>query len=123
MKHAALLAFGAVLGLAAPCLAQAECQRPAAPETKIDGGKATMDELLAMKSQVSEFLTASDTFQGCVINELKAKKEEATANKTKVDPAVAKAADASIKQNQADKERVGSDFNAAAKAYKAAHPS
>lgn len=123
MKYASILAFGAALGLAAPGVALADCQRPAAPATKIDGAKATMEEIQAAKTGVIAFMTASDDYQTCLIEEVKAKRAEASAAKTKLDPAVAKAADDSIKANQADKERVGADFNAAAKAYKAAHPS
>ena len=123
MKYASILALGALVGLAAPGLALAECQRPATPDGKIDGAKATMEEMMAAKTAVTSFMTASDAYQGCVIDELQAKKAEAAAAKTKLDPALAKAADAKIKANQTDKERVGADFNAAAKAYKAAHPS
>lgn len=123
MKYASILAFGALLGASVPALALAECQRPAVPAAKIDGAKATMEEIQAAKKDVMAFMTASDDYQNCVIEEVKTKRDAATANKTKLDPAVTKAADESIKANQADKERVGADFNAAAKAYKAAHPS
>ena len=123
MKYASILAFGAALGLAAPGVALADCQRPAAPAAKYDGAKATMEEIQAYKKEVMDFMTASDTYQTCLIDEVKAKRDAATAAKTKLDPAVPKAADDSIKSNQAEKERVGADFNATAKAYKAAHPS
>ena len=123
MKYASILALGAVLGLAAPGLALAECQRPTAPSAKIDGAKATVDEIQALRKDVMAFMTASDEYQTCLIDEVKAKREAATAAKAKLDPAIAKAADNNIKANQADKERVGADFNAASKAYKAAHPS
>jgi hypothetical protein len=123
MKYASILALGALLGLAAPGLALAECQRPAAPVAKADGAKATMEEIQALKKDVVAFMTASDEYQGCLIDEVKAKRDEAAANKTKIDPAIPKAADEKIKENQADKERVGAEFNATAKAYKAAHPS
>ena len=46
----------------------------------------------------------------------------AKAAQTKVDPAVEAAAKADLDGNQADKEAVGAAFNAAVKAYKAAHP-
>lgn len=123
MKHASILAFGALLGLSAPGMALAECQRPAVPAAKVDGAKATMEEMTAAKDAVMGFMTASDAYQACVIEELQAKKAEAAVAKTKLAPGLAKAADANIKANQADKERVGADFNAAAKAFKAAHPS
>lgn len=122
MKFAAILMAGAMLGLAGPALADAACTRPEAPAA-VDGTSATMEQLLAAKSAVTDFIAASDTFQTCVINDLDAQKKAAKAAKTKLDPAIAKAADASVSANQADKERVGQAFNSAAKAYKAAHPS
>lgn len=123
MKYASILAFSALLGLSAPGLALAECQRPSAPAAKLDGAKATMEEMMAAKNAVMSFMTASDEYQGCVLGELDAKKAEAAAAKTKLSKAVSKEADDKIKANQADKERVGADFNAAAKAFKAASPS
>lgn len=123
MKSASILVLSAALGLAAPSLAlAATCDRPAAP-ANVDGSKATLDELKAAKGAVTTFMTASDTYQSCVLDDLAAQRAAATAAKTKLDPAVAKAAEEKVNQNQADKERVGVDFNAAVKAYKAAHPS
>lgn len=122
MNKAAILALGAVLGLAAPGLALADCQRPTAPAS-IDGKTATMEQVTAAKQAVITFMSDSDTYQSCVIDEFKAKKAAADASKTKLDPKLAKAADADVSANQADKEKVGGDFNTAAKAYRAAHPS
>jgi hypothetical protein len=123
MKFASILALSTALGLAAPGLAfAAACDRPN-PPARIDGAKATLDELKAAKGSVTEFMTASDAYQGCVLDDLAAQRAAATAAKTKLDPAVTKAAQEKVDQNQADKERVGADFNAAVKAYKAAHPS
>lgn len=122
MKYASILALGAALGLAAPGLALAECQRPAAPAA-VDGGKATLQEMVAAKNAVTAFMTASDDYQTCLVDEVKTKSAAAEAAKAKLDPAVQKAAETLISDNQADKERVGKHFNAAAKAYKAAHPS
>lgn len=121
MKHAAMLALSAALGLAAPGLAPA-CERPTAPPG-IDGGAATLQQMLAAKSAVADFMAASDSFQDCVNNDVKAQKAAAAAAKTQMDPAVLKSANEQVGANQADKERVGAAFNAAVKAYKAAHPS
>jgi hypothetical protein len=120
MKFAAILTAGAMLGLAGPALA-ADCVRPEAPAA-VDGATATMEQLLAAKAAVTAFITASDTYQTCLIDDLDAQKKAAKASKTKLDPAASKDADAKMSANQADKERVGQSFNAAAKAYKAAHP-
>jgi len=122
MNKASILALGAVLGLVAPGLALADCQRPTAPAA-IDGKTATLEQLTAAKQAVMSFMSDSDTYQSCVIDEFKAKKAAADAAKTKLDPKLAKATDADVSANQADKEKVGGEFNTAAKAYRAAHPS
>jgi hypothetical protein len=122
MKLQLVLALGAVLGAAAPSLAMAECQRPAAPAA-VDGAKVTLEQLMTAKQAVIAFMSASDDYQACVIKDVTDQKAAAKAAKTKFDPAIAKAADARVSENQADKERVGADFNTAAKAYRAAHPS
>jgi hypothetical protein len=121
MKFAAMMTAGALACLAGPALA-ADCVQPQAP-APVDGSTATMEQLLAAKTAVTEFIKASDAFQTCVIDDIAAQKKAAKAAKTKFDPAIAKAADAKVSANQADKERVGQAFNTAAKAYKAAHPS
>lgn len=118
----AVLIGAAIFGWAGSALAQDACTKPAAP-VAVDGAKASMEELLAAKKQVTEFIGASDTYQTCVLDGLEAHRKAAKAEKRKVDPAVQKMADANIAANQSDKERVGADFNAAARAYKAAHPS
>ena len=122
MNKAAILALGAALGLAAPGLALADCRAPTAPAA-VDGKTATMDQLMEAKKAVTSFIGDSDAYQSCVIDAFKAQKKAAEGSKTKLDPGLAKAAEAAVNQNQAEKERVGADFNAAAKAYKAAHPS
>jgi len=122
MNKAAILALGAALGLAAPGLALADCRAPTAPAA-VDGKTATMDQLQAAKTAVGTFMTDSDAYQACVIDALKAQKDAAAAAKTKFDPALAKTAEADLDANQAEKQRVGADFNAAVKAYRAAHPS
>jgi hypothetical protein len=122
MKHASILALSAALGLAVPAVALAQCDRPA-PPAAVDGAKASLDQLTQAKGAVTKFLTDSDAYQSCVLDDLAAQRAKATAAKTKLDPAVTKAAEQSVNSNQADKERVGSEFNAAVKAFKAAHPS
>jgi hypothetical protein len=116
------LALGAVLSLSAPALALAACSAPP-PPAAIDGAQATMAQLASAKDSVVAFMGASDSYQDCLIAELSAQKKAAKAARTKLDPAVKKATDDAISVNQADKEKVGGDFNAAVKAYKAAHPS
>ena len=79
--------------------------------------------MIAAKTSVTDFMSASDDYQKCVLDDLQAQRTAATQAKTKLDPAISKAAEAKVSQNQADKERVGAAFNAAVKAFKAAHPS
>ena len=123
MKHASILVLSAALGLAAPGLAlAAACVRPTAPAA-IDGASATLDQLRAAKTGVTDFMTASDTYQGCLVDDLAAQRAAAKAAKTNLDPAVAKAVETRINENQADKEKVGAAFNAAVKAFRTAHPS
>jgi Skp family chaperone for outer membrane proteins len=121
MKFASL-ALGAALSIAAPALAFAACERPS-PPASVDGAAVTMDQLVAAKNGVTAFITASDDYQSCVLADLAAQQKAAKKGGPKLDPAVKKTADDSISGNQADKEKVGTDFNAAVKAYKAAHPS
>jgi hypothetical protein len=122
MKLTLTLAVAGLLASSAPALAQSACTRPG-PPAPVDGATVTMDQLMAAKKDVSDFIAASDTYQGCLIDDLNAQRATAKANKTKVDKSVVTDVDAKIKGNQADKESVGNGFNSAIKAYKAAHPS
>jgi hypothetical protein len=122
MKLSVILIAGAAMAFAGSAMAQGACVRPAAPAA-MDGTTATLEQLLANKTDVATFIGASDTFQTCVLGDLAAKKAAAKKAKANLDPAVVKAAEDEVSANQADKERVGTAFNAAAKAYKAAHPS
>jgi hypothetical protein len=122
MKLAAIFMAGATFALAGSAMAEASCVRPTAPAA-VDGATASLEQLLAAKTEVAAFIGASDTYQTCVLDDLVAQKAAAKANKTKLDPAVIKAGQAQVDANQKDKESAGKAFNAAAKAYKAAHPS
>jgi|KBSSwiStaDraftv2_1062776.scaffolds.fasta_scaffold28696_8 hypothetical protein len=122
MKPVVVFSVLGLLGIAGPALAEGACTRPTAPATP-DGATVTMEQLVAAKAEVGAFMTASDTYQTCVIDSLAAARKDAKANKKKIDPAVVKEADANISANQSDKVKVGDAFNGAVKAYKAAHPS
>lgn len=122
MKFAAILIAGATLALAGPAMAEGACARPTAPVV-VDGATATFEQLVASKNAVIAFMGASDTFQSCVLADLASQRDAAKKNRTKLDPAIATALQAQVDENQADKERAGAAYNAAAKAYKAAHPS
>jgi hypothetical protein len=118
----ACLALGAVLSLSAPAIASAACSRPT-PPVALDGATITMEQLSAGKTAVMGFMSASDSYQECLLADIAAQKKAAKKAKTKLDPAVAKATEDAITANQTDKEAAGAAFNEAVKAYKAAHPS
>lgn len=122
MRLAAILMAGAALGLAGPAAAEGVCVRPAAPAVA-DGAALTLEQLQAVKGEVAAFLAASDAYQTCLVDELLAQRAAAKATKAKIAPEVVKANAARLDENQADKERAGAGYNAAVRAYKAAHPS
>lgn len=122
MKLALILAVGGVLGAAGPALAQtAACERPT-PPAPVNGAALNLDQLAVAKKSVTDFIAASDVYQGCLIDSLNAQREAAKAAKTKFDKSIADDVNGKISANQADKESVGKSFNDAVKAYKAAHP-
>ena len=123
MKYVSLTALCAAFALAAPGFAlAASCDKPAEPAA-IDGAQSSLQQMIAAKTSVATFMTASDDYQKCVLDDLAAQRAAATAAKTKLDPAAAKAAEDKVGENQQAKERVGAAFNSAVKAYKTAHPS
>jgi len=97
------------------------CTRPAAP-APVDGATATIEQMKAANAAAAGFMTASDSYQTCILAELAEKKKAAKKAKTKVDPAIESAIDADIKANQTDKVTTGEAYNGAVRAYKAAHP-
>lgn len=121
MKLAAISLAGAMLMAAGVAHAQETCTRPTAP-TIVNGATATLEELQASKAAVMAFMSASDAYQTCVIDDITAQRAAAKAAKKRFDPAIAKAADKKTSENQADKVKVGADYNTAAKAYRTAHP-
>ena len=118
-SHAVVAA--AALSLAAGS-AFAACERPTPPAIPAPEG-ATMEQVLAAKAQAAAFITASDAYQTCVLDDIDAQKAAAKKAKVKFDSAINKAGQAQVDANQADKVKVGAAFNALVKAYRAAHPS
>lgn len=115
------LAAALTIGLAAPAFAQSACQEPIAPAA-VDGNTATKEQVKAALQDVKTFLKQSDDYQQCLLVELDAAKLAAKKDKKDIDPSLPAAVDAKVKANQALKERVGAEFNAAAQAYNAKHP-
>ena len=121
MRLALVLAAG-LLATAASAHAETACTRPQPPAV-VDGATATGEQIRASQAAAAAFLTASDAYQSCVVDSVKAQRDAAKDARKTFDKSIAKAADAELAANQADKESVGKAFNAAVHAFKAAHPS
>jgi hypothetical protein len=118
------LASCLVLAMAAPALADSSsCYEPIAPAA-VDGKTATEAQLKSSLADVKEFIKQSDDYQSCVISDLQEQKRQAARTKDKkpIDPSIESDANARVAKNQALKEQVGGEYNAAVTAYKAAHP-
>ncbi len=121
MLKTLVLAAALAIGTAAPALAESACQEPIAPAA-VDGNTATSAQLHAAVVDVKTFIKQSDDYQECLYRDLKAQADQAKKDKKDLDPAIAADVDAKVKANQALKERIGAEFNAAATAYNAKHP-
>ncbi len=110
-----------MLASAVPALADSACAEPIAPAA-LDGNTATTAQMSAAHDDVMTFLKQSDDFQVCVLREFHEAQAAALKDKKELDPAIGPAADSKIKANQALKEKVGAEYNAAVIAYKAKHP-
>jgi flagellar biosynthesis GTPase FlhF len=119
------LASVMVLAMAAPALADASsCYEPIAPAA-VDGNTATEAQLKSSLSDVKDFIKASDDYQTCLISDLQEQKRQAARSKDKkpLDPSIEADVNARVSKNQALKEQVGNEYNAAVHAYQAKHPS
>jgi len=78
--------------------------------------------LYEANKDVVAFIKASDDYQSCLLADLQSQIDAAKDNKKELDPAIKKAIEAKGDANQKLKESVGKAYNAAAAAYKQAHP-
>ena len=115
------LASALLLAGALPAMAQAPCTAPVAPAT-VDGATATQPQMVAGITAVKAFIAASDTYQACLVADLKSQKDAAAAASKPFDPAIEKAIDAKGLDNQAQKEKVGAEINASVGVFKKLHP-
>jgi hypothetical protein len=115
------LASALLLASAVPSFAESLCSEPIAPAA-IDGSTATGDQIKAALADVKAFLKQSDDYQDCLNREFVAKMDDAKKNKKDPDPAWDADRKKKIEANQALKEKVGAEFNAAGAAYNAKHP-
>ena len=116
------LAAAALVIFAAPALAAGACDEPFAPAA-IDGSKATLDQMKGAQTDVKNFMTQSDDYQTCLLDDFKNQQEAAAKAKDPkpLDPSIKAGVDKKIDANQRMKEKIGAEFNAAVIAYKAAH--
>ena len=121
MTRGILLTTAAFVMLAAPAFAQDKCSAPNAP-TIPNGKTAATAELVQAQKDVVAFIKSSDDYQICILAAITAAENEAKENKKAPDPAIRKALEAKGDANQKLKETVGKAYNAAAAAYKQAHP-
>jgi hypothetical protein len=88
-----LLCGAMAIALAAPAAAQDQCVAPTAP-TIPDGARSTKVQITKALDEVKAFVTASDEYQACMLRQITA--------------------------NQKDKERIGAEYGASARAFNAA---
>jgi hypothetical protein len=113
-----------LLGMAAPAFADSSsCYEPIAPAAT-DGNAATEAQLKSTLAEVKDFIKASDDYQTCLLSDLQEQKRKAlqSKDKTPLDPSIEADVKAKVAKNQALKEQVGGEYNAAVQAYKAKHP-
>lgn len=116
------LAAAVILASAVPAAAESLCSEPIAPAA-VDGAKVTAEQLHTNLVDVKTFLKQSDQYQDCVNKEWVVARDTAFRSKKELDPALTTDRDNKIKANQALKEKVGAEYNAAAQTYVKLHPS
>ena len=117
-----VLALVLLTGGTAPAMAQQpDCQAPIAPVAP-DGRTSTQAQMMAAVTDAKNFIAQSDVYQQCLLNYVKAQKDQATKDKTTFDKFIESEAMKKVSQNQADKEKVGSEINGAIAVYKQSHP-
>jgi hypothetical protein len=96
--------LAAALCTAASPVFAAHCSQPYAPDMSLSAG-AGKDAVSQLRQDVQAFMTASDVYQQCLIDE------------SNSDPSFKPKADKLIDANQADKQRAGDAINALVKQF------
>jgi hypothetical protein len=117
---------GIYLGIAlalygVPALAQDSCVVPYAP-TVPQGASATREQILSTRDLVMAFIKASDDYQNCLRVYLDQQTQLAAREQRQVDAALRASVLAKADANQREKERTGTELNAAVRAYNTANP-
>lgn len=115
------LALILLVGCALPAAAQSSCQIPIAPAAP-DGKNSTQAQMKAGIGDANRFMKDSDVYQQCLVDYVKAQKDQAAKDKTTFDVSIEADAMKKIKENQDEKVKVGGDVNAAIGVFKASHP-
>lgn len=107
--------------LSASAFAQGRCTEPFEPVVP-DGTTSTQASLAQANRDVVSYMRATQEYEQCLLAEFNAKEREAKDSKKGLDPSVRKTLDDKADALQAKKQRVGTTYNNAYKAFKAAHP-
>ena len=100
-----LLLTMAILGLAGPALGQPRCSKPYAPAVT-PNAKTSAKDMMVMRGDVTAFIAAVDVYQTCL---------------SRMPPSLNR--EALLAASQAEKARVGKEFNAYVRVFKASNPS
>jgi hypothetical protein len=122
MLRSLVLSGAVLIACASPVLAQTTCVPPFAPVIP-NGATASLEDIRRAKSEYEAFDTASNTYQECIVREIQIHKADAARRGKDLDQTRLDALRARGNANQREKERAGSEYNAAARAYREAHPS
>ena len=120
MSFKFMLAAAFVAASVAPALADS-CSEPI-PPTSVDGATATKEQMTQARDDTVRYIKASDDYQACLFADMKAQKLEAVKAKKPFDSAIEDRVNAKVKDNQAEKEKIGAEYNAATVFYKGKHP-
>jgi len=125
MRNRVSLSVAALVLFALPAAAQDRCVVPYAP-TVPKGMTASREQILTARDQVTAFLKASEDYQSCLKLYLEQQMEEARRDPRNNSPEsvamMKRAIENRAGANQREKERTGTEFNEAVKAFNAAHP-
>jgi hypothetical protein len=121
MRKIFLLAILATAAGIGPALAQANCDAPIAPLAP-NGRTVSQQQLSAAITDAKNFIAQSDVYQQCLLNSVKAQKDQAVTDKKPFDPYIETTINKKIDDNQKTKIQVGNEINTAVNDYKTAHP-